>query len=99
MPTHEEFTQFMREYLSLTPAQRRKFGKAVAKMVLDPRAGAPFRPSLRVKGVQGHVGVFEVTWDEGNGMRTTFHYGPEQQPGEVHIVWRRIGGYDIFGNP
>lgn len=28
------------------------------------RAGQPFRPGLRVKGVQGHPGVFEITWEK-----------------------------------
>ena len=25
-----------------------------------------------------------------------FRYGPEQKPGEVHIIWERIGGHDIY---
>lgn len=31
--------------------------------------------------------------------RATFMYGPEQIPGEPHIIWRRIGGHDIFDHP
>lgn len=74
------------------------FFAALKKMITDLRTGAPFRPSLRVKAVQGHPGVFEMTWDKGNG-RATFAYGPERLPGEAHIIWRRIGGHDIFKQP
>lgn len=97
MPTHEELAQFMREFSALTPAQQKQFLKAVAKMVNDMRAGRDFRPSLRIKGVEGHAGVFEVTW-AGDG-RATFNYGAERRSGEPHIVWRRIGGHEILKRP
>jgi hypothetical protein len=97
MPTHDEFAQFVREFTALTPAQPKQFIKAMKQMVADLRAGTGFRPSLRVKGVQGHPRIFEMTW-AGNG-RATFEYGPEQKPGEPHIIWRRIGGHDVLKNP
>lgn len=67
-------------------------------MVEDMKNRRPFRPGLRVKCVQGHPGVFEMTWDMPDG-RATFAYGPERMPGEAHIIWRRIGGHDIFKQP
>jgi hypothetical protein len=97
MPTHDELAQFVREYSALSPTAQEQFGKAVKKLVNDLRAGVGFRPSLRVKGVQGHPGIYEISWS-GDG-RATFHYGPEQRRGETHIVWRRIGGHDILKNP
>lgn len=97
MPTHEEFAQFLREFAALTPAQRGLFLDAVQRMINDLRAGKGFRPQLRVKGVQGHPGIFEMTWAP-NG-RATFHYGAQIQPGEAHIVWRRIGDHSILKNP
>jgi hypothetical protein len=33
------------------------------------------------------------------GGRATFQYGPQQIPGATQIIWRRIGGHDIFKNP
>ena len=97
MPTHEEYLQFLREYRALTHSQRRAFFKAMHYMVQDLQAKRPFCPNLRIKGVQGHPGIFEMTWaDDG---RATFEYGPKQVPGETHIIWRRIGGHDIFKNP
>jgi hypothetical protein len=38
-----------------------------------------------------------MTWaDDG---RATFEYGSEIIEGEPHIVWRRIGGHEIFNSP
>ena len=54
-------------------------------------------PDLRVKGVQGAEGVFEMTWaDDG---RATFEHGSAVHAEETHIVWRRIGTHDIFTRP
>jgi hypothetical protein len=56
-----------------------------------------FRSSLRIKGVQAAPGVFEMSWaDDG---RATWQYGPEVIVGQPHIIWRRIGGHDIFASP
>jgi hypothetical protein len=38
-----------------------------------------------------------MTWAP-NG-RATWQYGPEQRPGERHVIWRRIGTHDIFRAP
>jgi len=66
-------------------------------MVEDLRAKRLFRPSLRVKNVKGHPGIFEMTWLP-NG-RATFSYGAEVVPGEAHILWRRIGDHSILKHP
>lgn len=97
MPTHEELAQFLREWVKLTPQQQTLFLAAVNDMVADLRTHSTLRPSLRVKGVQGHPGVFEMTWAP-NG-RATFQYGPAVQTGEAHIIWRRIGNHSILNNP
>jgi hypothetical protein len=97
MPTHDELLRFMREFTKLSDAEQDQFIDAMKVMVTDLRAGRVFRSGLRVKGVQGYPGVFEMTWaDDG---RATFMYGAEQRPGEAHIIWRRIGGHDILKNP
>lgn len=97
MPTHEEEPLFAREFASLTSAQQARFLDAVRKMVSDMRAAHPFRPGLRIKGVQGHTGIFEMTWAPDG--RATFHYGSAIQPNESHIVWRRVGSHDILKQP
>ncbi len=70
---------------------------AVADMVHDLVSKQGFRAGLRIKGVQGHPGVFEMTWSP-NG-RATFSYGASPHAGDIHIVWRRIGGHEIFKTP
>jgi hypothetical protein len=98
MPTNELEPEFFRDYARLTPAQRTQFKHAVRDFVDDMKANRTFRPSLRVRGVQSHAGVFEMTWEMPNG-RATFAYGETHLPNEPHIIWRRVGGHEIFKRP
>ena len=96
MPTFAQTDRFRRDFAGLTPAQKVAFRAAAAKFVNDLASGS-FRPGLRVRGVQGATGVFEMTWaDDG---RATFEYGTAVRDGETHIVWRRIGTHEIFARP
>ena len=96
MPTFAQTDRFRRDFAKLTAAQKAAFRAAAAKFVVDLESGC-FRPGLRVKGVQGAAGVFEMTWaDDG---RATFEYGSAVREGETHIVWRRIGTHDILARP
>jgi len=96
MPTFAQADRFRRDFAKLTAAQKAAFRAAAAKFVADLPSGS-FRPGLRVRGVQGAMGVFEMTWaDDG---RATFEYGFAVREGETHIVWRRIGTHDIFTRP
>lgn len=96
MPTYDRTARFDRDYHGLSAEQRTKFKRAVKKFLQDLPSGQ-FRPGLRVKGLQATAGVFEMTWDADG--RATFQYGDEEQAGQPHIIWRRIGGHEIFGNP
>lgn len=98
MPTSELLPEFRRDYQRLTLDQKQAFRLAAKKLVIDLRHGGQFRGSLRVKPMQNHPGVFEMTW-EGEDGRATFDYGPPVRPGEPHVRWRRIGGHEIFQNP
>jgi hypothetical protein len=96
MPTFAQTDRFRRDFAELSAAQQAAFRAAAAKFVADLPSGR-FRPGLRVKGVQGAPGVFELTWaDDG---RATFVYGSVVREGEVHIIWRRIGTHEIFTRP
>jgi len=94
VPTHEAPEAFLRQYRSLTPAQRKAFRAAVKRLVEDLKSGAS-RPGLRVKAVRGlPPGFFEMTWaDDG---RAIFRYGAELRPGEPHIVWYAVGTHAIL---
>lgn len=96
MPTFAQTDRFRRDFAKLTAAQKAAFRAAARKFAADLPSGS-FRPGLRVKGVQGAEGVFEMTWaDDG---RATFEHGPAVREGETDIVWRRIGTHDIFARP
>ncbi len=97
MPTFEWLRRFSADFDRLTRDQQAAFLAAVALFVDDLRAGREFRKGLRVKGVKGAAGVFEMTWaDDG---RATFQYGDSVHEGEPHIVWRQVGKHDIFKQP
>lgn len=96
MPTYERTDQFKRDYATLSADERRAFKAAVEKFVADLRVGK-FRKGLRVKGIQGAAGIFEMTWAPDG--RATFQYGAELHPKAPHIIWRRCGGHEIFGRP
>ncbi len=97
MPTREILDQFWRDWARLTPDERRSFLTAVRQFVDDLKRAQGFRAGLRVKGVRGHPGVYEMTWAPDG--RATFSYGTSPHPGDVHIIWRRIGGHVIFKSP
>jgi hypothetical protein len=94
VPTFERVERFIRDYDNLSAAEKEAFREAIKQFVEDLEAGRAFRKGLRVKGVKGAPGIFEMTWaDDG---RATFSYGDPVHEGEPHIVWRRVGTHDIF---
>ena len=95
MPTYERLRRFDRDYDALSPEEKDAFKAAVRKFVADLDRGKGFRKGLRVKGVRGSPGLYEMTWaDDG---RATFSYGKSIREGEPHVVWHRIGGHGILG--
>lgn len=97
MSTFHRTEQFQRDYQTLTSEERAEVKAALAKFIEDVETGI-FRKSLRVKGVQGSPGVFEMTWSGQDG-RATFEYGPPIRQEQRHVIWRRIGGHEIFSRP
>jgi hypothetical protein len=96
VPTFAWLARFRADFDALSDSQQAAFLAAVTVFVTDLRAGA-FRPSLRVKGVKGAAGIFEMTWAPDGWA--TFQYGREITVGEAHIIWRRVGTHDVFRNP
>lgn len=97
MPTFEWLALFDREWRALDVERQLAFKEAVAALVDDLREDSGFRKSLRVKKMQGHDDIWEITWAADG--RATFHYGTSWKAGEPHIVWRRIGTHKIFTRP
>jgi hypothetical protein len=97
VPTYAWLARFGADFDGLSPAQQAAFLSAVGLFVADLRSGQGFRKGLRVKGVEGAAGIFEVTWaDDG---RATFEYGDSVVAGEPHIVWRRVGTHAVLQRP
>ena len=97
MPTYKLSAGFWRDYDKLTVEQRAAFRKAVGVFRADLASGNGFRAGLRVKKMAGHDGIWEMTWAPDG--RATFHYGTTVRDGHHHIVWRRVGGHEIFDRP
>jgi hypothetical protein len=96
VPTHRELPRFLRDWRRL-PAEGRDAFLATLELFVTGLEEGRFDPRLRVKRVQGHAGVWEMTWAPDG--RATFHYGDEIRPGDPHIIWRRIGTHAIFRAP
>ena len=102
MPTYEQSGRFRRDWARLTRVQRARLLAARDSLIADLRAmeagrRRSYRPGLRVKGVKGAPGVFEMTWAPDG--RATFSWGDAIIPGQRHVIWRRCGTHDILDRP
>jgi len=95
VPTWERAARFDRDWGQLGGADRARFRQAAGRFVEDLETGR-FRGGLRVKGVGGADGVFEMTWAPDG--RATFEYGSGGSSG-AHVIWRRVGRHDILRRP
>ena len=89
MPTYKTLPRFEKDFGQLSAGDQERFRQAVRKFIDDLHRGMGFRRGLRVRGVQGAPGVYEMTWAPDG--RATFEYGEPLVEGEPHIVWRRVG--------
>jgi hypothetical protein len=96
LPTYAWTARFRSDFEALTSGQQAAFLLAVVHFVEDIKKGR-FRAGLRVKGVKGARGVFEMTWSDDG--RATFEYGEQVKKGESHVIWRRVGTHAIFREP
>lgn len=91
-----ELPRFLRDWRGLRSDQHAAFLEALGLFVAG-LGSQSFDPRLRVKRVQGHAGIWEMTW--ASDGRATFQYGDEVVAREPHIIWRRIGTHDVFRTP
>jgi hypothetical protein len=97
MPIWDTTKRFEDDYARLSADDRERFRRAVDRFIADLRRGQGFRPGLRVRGVQGALGIFEMTWAPDG--RATFQYGDRSRPGDAHVVWRRVGSHGVLATP
>lgn len=103
MPTYDRSDVFKRDYKRLTAEERARFSTVVRNFIedltlIEEGKAKGFRPGLRVKSMQGHPGIWELTWEFVDG-RATFTYGATVKGNKIHIEWRRCGSHDIYKNP
>lgn len=99
MPTYEWTSAFADDYRRLSIRNQDRFLSAVRAFVwdlLEIEAGDAykFRPGLRVKGVRGVPGLFEMSWAPDG--RATFSWDEAARPGKRHVVWHRCGDHSIL---
>jgi hypothetical protein len=97
MPTREILPRFWRDWARLSSEAQEAYLATVDKFVDDLEAGRSFRSGLRVKGVRGTPGAYELTWAPDG--RATFSYGRSIVGDEPHVIWRRIGTHEILREP
>jgi len=94
LPTYESSREFLDLHSKLTPDQRKLFRTAVEKFTEDLERGEGFRRGLRVKGIKGAPGLYEMTWAPDG--RAVFSYGDSIKAGEPHIVWHAVGTHAVL---
>ncbi len=97
MPTYDLPPSVLRRFNKLEANDQALFREALVLFVAGLKCGGQFDPRLRIKGVQGKPGWFEMTWaKDGRGI---FKYGAEVVQGEAHVMWLAIGTHDeLFGH-
>ena len=99
MPTYEWTLAFDRGLRRLTSDQTERLLNALYAFIADVIAMEDgeidrFRGGLRVKGVRGSPGLFEMTWAPAG--RATFMCGEPIQKGRRHVIWVRCGDHGIL---
>jgi hypothetical protein len=97
MPTFAWYPRFGREYLALSRRESATFRRARDRFIAALQAKRPLEAGLGIREMSGHPGVYEFRFSAGG--RATFHYGKPVIPGEAHVIWRRIGGHEIYQEP
>jgi hypothetical protein len=75
---------------------RTQFHPACQRFQQDP--ATPWPRGLRVKRVRDMPGIWEMSWSfAGPDGRATFEW--TEIDGELAVLWRRIGGHEVFDRP
>jgi hypothetical protein len=93
VPTYTPTESFLRDFNALSVEQKDAFRTALKHFIEDLKVGR-FRAGLRIKGIQGMPGCFEMTWARDG--RAIFTYGPEVRAGQRHVMWLAIGTHAIL---
>ncbi len=67
------------------------------RFVAALKADRPFEAGLGISELAGYPGIYEFHFSAGG--RATFQYGSDACGATAYIVWRRIGGHEIYREP
>jgi len=97
MPTHEEDDAFWSDWKHLTPEQQKYFKAKVVDFTRKLQQGIIIPSELGLKKYRRIDGMWEFRF--GGDGRALMRFGSQVQPGEMHIIWLRIGTHSIYDNP
>lgn len=97
MPTYKLDPDFVGEYLALSPADKAAFRRAKDRFVMALKAGRRLDVGLDVHQLTDHPGIYEFRFSRRG--RATFRYGSAERGAAAHVIWRHIGGHEIYQEP
>jgi mRNA-degrading endonuclease RelE of RelBE toxin-antitoxin system len=97
MTQYDWHRRFMAEYERLSKEDQDAFQAAIKRFVAALREGRAFDPGLGIRQMTGHPGIYEFHFSKRG--RATFHYKTEERGKEADVMWRRIGGHEIYKQP
>lgn len=97
MPTYAWQARFMREYRALARQDKVAFRRAKDRFVAVLRMDRPPEAGLGIAEMAGHPGVYEFRYSASG--RARFSYGTTARGSDAHVIWRRIGGHEIYREP
>jgi hypothetical protein len=87
----------MREYRALSHQDKLAFRRARDRFVAALMADRIPEAGLGIEEMAGHPHIYEFHFS--GGGRATFHYGTSARGRNAHVIWRRIGGHEIYREP
>ncbi|MGH2409666.1 MAG: hypothetical protein ACRDGS_04760 [Chloroflexota bacterium] len=97
MTSYDWHNRFLAEYERLSPEDQDAFQAAIRRFVAALRASRAPDPGLGIRQMTNHPGIYEFHFSRRGGA--TFHYGSEDRGKEAHVVYRRVGGHEIYRQP
>ncbi|MEI2689088.1 MAG: hypothetical protein V9H69_04990 [Anaerolineae bacterium] len=90
-------TQTFWEAYAALPGEVKEQAREAFRRFQEGAESPPFHPSLRIRRMQGHSGIWEghVTLK----YVFTFHIEQNSATGETIYVFRTIGSHDIYRRP
>lgn len=100
---YDRTAAFKSDYRDLSHEEKEMFRRAVVEInaaYARRRSGGKIQwpAKLRVKRIRGTAGIWEMTWSfAGPDGRATFEI--RQEGDHPVLLWRRVGGHEIFAGP